>query len=64
MRKPVDVFEQDYETLLLRAGDPNKICFVVRELINLSDACAKDLRKQAAWKDAAQGTLPLPAGQK
>ena len=48
-RKQIEVFENDYETLMLRAGEPNKICFVVRELINLSDACAKDLKKRDDW---------------
>jgi len=59
MRKTIDVFDNDYETLLLRAGEPNKIAFVVRELINLSDACKADLTKQAAWLQGAQGKLPL-----
>ncbi|MBA7645706.1 hypothetical protein ES703_53464 [subsurface metagenome] len=49
MRKAIDVFDNDYETLLMRAGEPNKIAFVVRELITLSDACAADIKKQAAF---------------
>lgn len=54
-RKQIEVFENDYQTLLLRAGEPNKICFVVRELINLSNECAKDVAKLKAWNQPPPG---------
>ena len=53
-RKQIEVFEKDYETLLLRAGSPNKIAFVVKNLIDLSNACGDDLVKLKKWMEATE----------
>ena len=59
-RKTIEVFESDYDTLLLRAGEPNKIAFVVQNLIKLSNACKDDLLRLKTWLEAAEeGTTPI-----
>lgn len=56
--KQTELFEKDYDTLLLRAGGSDKIKYVVRALIALSNQAATDLRKWDAWRKAVEDTNP------
>jgi len=54
MAKTVEVTDHDYDRLMERAGNPYKINFVVKALLDLSDLAAKDLRKYDEWSKAVQ----------
>jgi hypothetical protein len=46
----------------MRAGHPDKIKFIITNLLDLSDQAAQDIRKWAAWVKAVEGTgakIPL-----
>ena len=53
-RKKIEVFESDYDKLSMRAGSPEKIAYVVKNLLSLYDACASDLAKLKAWIKAVE----------
>lgn len=54
MAKTVTVTEQDYDRLMMRAGHPDKIRFVVKNLLDLSDLAAADIRKYDEWSKAVK----------
>jgi len=56
MRKTVEVTEHDYDRLMMRAGDPTKIKFVITNLLNLSDLAAKEIRKYDEWCKAVRNS--------
>jgi len=56
MAKTVEVTEQDYDRLMMRAGHPDKIKFVVTNLLDLSDLAAKEIRKYDEWCKAARNS--------
>jgi hypothetical protein len=55
-RKTIDITERDYDRLIMRAGHPDKIKFIITNLLDLSDQAAQDIRKWAAWVKAVEGT--------
>ena len=60
VRKTVEVFEKDYDALLIRAGEPNKIAFVVRNLLEFGEKIHADHQKLKAWQDKCkQPQLPF-----
>lgn len=54
MVKTVVVSERDYDRLMMRAGNPDKIKFVVKNLLDLSDLAAEEIRKWDKWSKAVQ----------
>jgi len=63
MAKTVDVTDQDYDRLMMRAGHQNKIRFVIKSLLDLSDLAAKEIRKYDEWSKAVResgGSTILP----
>jgi hypothetical protein len=56
MAKEIRVSDHDYDRLKLRAGSDVNIKFVVKNLLDLSDMAAKDIRKFDAWRKAVADT--------
>jgi len=54
MPKTVEVTDRDYDRLMMRAGHPDKIKFIIKALLDLSDQAASDLRKLETWSKAVQ----------
>jgi len=66
MPKKITVSDHDYDRLRMRAGGEDKIKFVVKNLLDLSDLAALDVRRYDEWKAAVEGTgakTPLPLSQ-
>ena len=60
MAKKVEVSDSDYDRLMMRAGHPDKIKFVVKNLLDLSDLAAKEIRKYDEWCAAVRSSQAKP----